>query len=120
MDEERERGRINGLNIRRNATAEWAKSLIEPLADARRALPVWADTGKPSRRAIANWLNTSGPPIPSRNGGVWSSETIGRLFDIHIGLIDEAEQAFDIEIAIIRFKWRYATDEGRKELTRQE
>jgi hypothetical protein len=51
---------------------------------------------------------------------VWKSETVRRLFDIHIGLIDDAEQEFDIAIAIIRFKWRYADTAGREDLAVEE
>jgi hypothetical protein len=42
------------------------------------------------------------------------------LFDTHIGLIDEAEQEFDIAIAIIRFKWKHSDPEGREALAEEE
>lgn len=106
------------MRIRRLETAEWASSFIPLLAEARRVLPEYAGTGEPSRQAYANWLNRK--KMPSRQNGRWQSESIGRLFDIHIGLIDEAEQEFDIAIGIIRFKWQYADAEARKALAEEE
>lgn len=120
MQEERERGRIIGLRKRRLETAAWAATFIPLLAEARLELPEYAGRGEPSRQAYANWLNDPGRRIPSRNKGEWTSETVRRLFDIHIGLIDEAEQEFDIAIAIIRFKWKHADAEARKALADEE
>ncbi|MBB5712978.1 hypothetical protein [Sphingomonas xinjiangensis] len=120
MQEERERGRIIGLRKRRLETAAWAATFIPLLAEARLELPEYAGRGEPSRQAYSNWLNHPSREIPSRNKGSWKSETIGRLFDIHIGLIDEAEQEFDIAIAIIRFKWKHADAEARKALADEE
>lgn len=120
MQEERERGRIAGLRVRRRETANWASSFIPLLAEARGELPIYADTGEPSRQAYANWLNDEDRRVPTRRGGAWTSETVRRLFDIHIGLIDDAEQEFDIAIAIIRFKWRYADAVGQEALAVEE
>jgi hypothetical protein len=120
MQEERERGRIIGLRKRRLETAAWAATFIPLLAEARLELPEYAGRGEPSRQAYANWLNDPSRKIPSRYKGKWQSESIGRLFDIHIGLIDEAEQEFDIAIAIIRFKWKHADAEARKALADEE
>jgi hypothetical protein len=120
MQEERERGRIIGLRKRRIETAAWAATFIPLLAEARLELPEYAGRGEPSRQAYANWLNHPSRSIPSRNKGSWKSESVGRLFDIHIGLIDEAEQEFDIAIAIIQFKWKHADAETRKALANEE
>lgn len=120
MQEERERGRIIGLRIRRLETAAWAATFIPLLAEARLELPEYAGRGEPSRQAYANWLNHPSRKVPSRQGGKWSSETMGRLFDIHIGLIDEAEQEFDIAIAVIRFKWKHADPDARTALGDEE
>ncbi len=120
MQEERERGRIIGLRKRRLETAAWAATFIPLLAEARLELPEYAGRGEPSRQAYANWLNHPSRKIPSRNKGQWSSVTVRRLFDIHIGLIDEAEQEFDIAIAIIRFKWKHGDAEARKALADEE
>lgn len=121
MQEERERGRIIGLRKRRLETAAWAATFVSLLAEARCELPEYAGRGEPSRQAYADWLNHPHRKVPSRNKkGKWSSETVGRLFDIHIGLIDEAEQEFDIAIAIVRFKWRHAGPEAREALTEEE
>lgn len=120
MQEERERGRIIGLGKRRLETAAWAATFIPLLAEARLELPEYAGRGEPSRQAYANWLNHPSREIPSRKKGKWSSETMGRLFDIHIGLIDEAEQEFDIAIAIIRFKWKHADPDIRAALADEE
>lgn len=120
MQEERERGRIIGLRKRRLETAAWAATFIPLLAEARLELPEYAGRGEPSRQAYADWLNRPIRKVPSRRGGKWSSETMGRLFDIHVGLIDEAEQEFDIAIAIIRFKWKYADPDTRMTLTDEE
>ncbi|MEZ0498420.1 hypothetical protein ACAX61_19280 [Sphingomonas sp. IW22] len=43
-----------------------------------------------------------------------------RLFDVHIGLIDEAEREFEIAMAIVRFKMRYADPASRKALATEE
>lgn len=119
MDSEIERGRIAGLRVRRLETAEWAKSLIPILAEARAELPEYAGTGEPSRQAYADWLNFRN--IPSRNGkGKWSSEKVRRLFDIHIGLMDEAENEFEIEIGIIKYKRRAAGKRGLTLLIEEE
>lgn len=103
MDHEIERGRIAGLRVRRLETANWAKGLVPSLDKARESLPDYAGTGEPSRQAYADWLNRK--KIPTRNGkGNWGSEQVRRLFDIHISLMDEAENEFDIEIGIIKYK----------------
>jgi hypothetical protein len=91
MQEERERGRIIGLRQRRLATAEWAASFVPLLAEARRELPIYADTGEPSQDAYARWLTENGI-LTRRQKKIWRSESVRRLFDIHIGLIDEAER----------------------------
>jgi hypothetical protein len=115
MQEERERGRIIGLRKRRLATAEWASGFIGLLAEARDELPAYADWGMPSNNAYARWLEQRS--VPPRSGrGEWSSEKVRRLFDIHVGLIEEAEQEFDISSAIIRFKRQYADVSGRAAL----
>lgn len=119
MDEERELGRIAGLRTRRCKAAKWAEGFIGLLADARSTLLEYADTGEPSRQAYADWLNAQG--IPTRKGkGRWRSQQVHRLFDTHIGLIDEAEREFDIEMGIIRFKWKYADEEARAGLADRE
>lgn len=43
-----------------------------------------------------------------------------RLFDVHIGLIDEAEREFEIAMGIVRFKMRYADPDARKALATEE
>lgn len=83
-------------------------------------LPRYSDTGEPSRQAYADWLNHPDREVPSRRNGKWSSETVARLFDIHVGLIDQAEEEFDIAIGIIRFKWQYADAHARKALADEE
>jgi hypothetical protein len=119
MQEERERGRIIGLRTRRLATAEWASGFIGLLAEARDELPAYADWGTPSNNAYARWLEQRS--VPPRSGrGEWSSEKVRRLFDIHIGLIEEAEQEFDISIAIIRFKRQYADASSQAALAAEE
>ncbi|MCC2981717.1 hypothetical protein [Sphingomonas sp. IC4-52] len=119
MQEERERGRIIGLRHRRLATAEWAASFVPLLAEARRELPIYADTGEPSHDAYARWLTTNGV-LTRRKKKTWHSETVRRLFDVHIGLIDEAEREFEIAMAIVRFKMRYADPAARKALATEE
>ncbi|RYG86437.1 MAG: hypothetical protein EON59_09955 [Alphaproteobacteria bacterium] len=108
------------MRERRLATAAWASTFIPLFAEARQVLPRYLDTGEPSQQAYANWLNYPGREVPSRRKGKWSSETVGRLFDIHIGLIDQAEQEFDIAIDIIRFKWQYADAGAREALADEE
>lgn len=120
MQEERERGRIIGLRKRRLETAGWAATFIPLLAEARCELPEYAGRGEPSRQAYANWLNHPSRKVPQRRKGDWTSESVRRLFDIHIGLIDEAEQEFDIAIAIIRFKWKHADPDIRTALADEE
>jgi hypothetical protein len=120
MQEERERGRIIGLRKRRLETAAWAATFIPLLVEARLELPEYAGRGEPSRQSYADWLNHPSRKVPQRRKGEWSSETVGRLFDVHIGLIDEAEQEFDIAIGIIRFKWQYADADARKALAGEE
>ncbi len=119
MQEERERGRIIGLKQRRLATAEWAASFVPLLAEARRELPIYADTGEPSQDAYARWLTENGI-LTRRQKKIWRSESVRRLFDIHIGLIDEAEREFEIAMAIVRFKMRYADPAARKALATEE
>lgn len=119
MQEERERGRIIGLRQRRLATAEWAASFVPLFAEARRELPIYADTGEPSQDAYARWLTENGI-LTRRQKKIWRSESVRRLFDIHIGLIDEAEREFEIAMAIVRFKMRYADHAARKALAAEE
>ncbi|MCC4234855.1 hypothetical protein LL253_19470 [Sphingobium soli] len=119
MQEERERGRIIGLRQRRLATAEWAASFVPLLAEARRELPIYADTGEPSQDAYARWLTENGI-LTRRQKKIWRSESVRRLFDIHIGLIDEAEREFEIAMAIVRFKMGYADPAARKALATEE
>lgn len=119
MQEERERGRIIGLRQRRLATAEWAASFVPLLAEARRELPIYADTGEPSQDAYARWLTKSGV-LTRRRKKIWRSETVRRLFDVHIGLIDEAEREFEIAMRIVRFKMRYADPAARKAVATEE
>lgn len=119
MQEERERGRIIGLRQRRLATAEWAASFVPLFAEARRELPIYADTGEPSQDAYARWLTENGI-LTRRQKKIWRSESVRRLFDIHIGLIDEAEREFEIAMAIVRFKMRYADPAARKTLATEE
>lgn len=105
--------------MRRHATAEWASGFIPLLAEARNELPAYADWEAPSNSAYARWLDQRS--VRPRSGrGEWSSEKVRRLFDIHIGLIDEAEQEFDISIAIISFKRRYADASTRAALATEE
>lgn len=119
MQEERERGRIIGLRQRRLATAEWAASFVPLLAQARRELPIYADTGEPSQDAYARWLTQNGV-LTRRQKQTWHSESVRRLFDVHIGLIDEAEREFEIAMRIVRFKMRYADPDARKALATEE
>lgn len=119
MDEERELGRIAGLRTRRRKAATWAEGFVGLLADARKTLQEYADTGEPSRQAYADWLNAEGIPTRRRKGR-WRSQQVHRLFDTHIGLIDEAEREFDIEMGIIRFKWKHADEEARTGLANRE
>ncbi|MAM38154.1 MAG: hypothetical protein CL949_06535 [Erythrobacter sp.] len=119
MQEERERGRIIGLRQRRLATAKWAADFIPLLAEARRALPTHADTGEPSLEAYARWL--SDRMIPTRKGKErWHAGTVRRLFNVHIGLVDEAEREFEIAMRIVRFKQRHANAHATDELAAEE
>lgn len=119
MDEERERGRIVGLETRRRQAAEWASTFIPLLEEARLILGEWRDTGKPSQNAYAGWLNNKGIPT-RRDGGRWTSQTVERLINIHIGLIEHAEEEFERLLAIIRFKWKLADSEAKQALADEE
>lgn len=119
MDEERERGRIVGLETRRRAAAEWANTLIPLLDEARLTLPDWSDTGKPSQSAYARWLNVKGIPL-RRGRGRWTSETVGRLINIDVGLIEQAEKEFERLLGIVRFKWKLADVGAQQALTEEE
>lgn len=119
MDCERERGRLAGLKSRRLETAEWARSFISLLEQARTDFREEFNF-KPSCKAYADWLNDERREIPTRRGGKWASETVKRLFNIHLGLIDGIETEFDIEIAINRFRRKTADAAGRAKLLDRE
>ena len=119
MQEERERGRIIGLRQRRLATAKWAADFIPLLAEARQALPTHADTGEPSLEAYARWL--SDRKVLTRNRkDRWHAQTVRRLFNVHIGLIDEAECEFEIAMKVVRFKRCHADAHAKEELAAEE
>lgn len=107
MDEEIERGRIEGLRRRRIATAEWAETLIPFFAEAREVLPEYGLTGRPSNAAYARWLNHSDRKVPARKGGEWCSEKVDRLFNLHIGLCDNADLELEVNENIYKFKMNY-------------
>ena len=117
MDHEREQGRLAGLKSRRLETAEWARSFISLLEQARADFREEYNY-KPSCKAYADWLNDE--EIPTRRDGKWASETVKRLFNIHLGLIDGIETEFDIEIAINRFRRKTADPAGRAKLLERE
>lgn len=100
MDEERERGRVAGLSVRRAKRVEHVRSMIEPLEQARRELPV-RDNGERSLTDYARWLNQH--DYKTVAGKVWRAQTVDRLFDI-TGLVDEAEAVFYRQSAILTWK----------------
>ena len=119
VEEEIELGQIQSLKQRRLATASWAESLIPLLAEARLTLPTNDGTREPARSAYASWLNLR--KVPTRRNRQWTSQAVIRLFDLHHGLIDEAELEFDIEFAIIQYKRGYVKHlEGRQALDRRQ
>lgn len=106
MDEERERGRVAGLSVRRAGRIEHAQSMVEPLALARRELPV-QDHGEPSLTDYARWLNQH--DHKTVRGKVWRAQTVDRLFDV-TGLVDEAEAVFYRQSAILTWKIKQQID----------
>lgn len=113
MDEEREKGRIAGLRTRRLATAAWASTLIPVLDQARKELPD-QDGGGPALLAYARWLNQR--DYKTRRRKTWRAETVSRLFEIHISLIEEAEKEFKLASAVIDSKLQYAKPQDREAL----
>ena len=93
MDYQKEKGRINGLRTRREKSRDFALSMVPVLREARKHLPDRGGEG-PSRRGLAGWLNDNG--FKSVQGGNFAPETISRLYDIHIGMIEEAEEEYRI------------------------
>ena len=110
MDYEREKGRIAGLKTRRRKTADWAMALLPFLEQARAEIRPKEGCAIP-HSTYAKWLNDAGHR--AREGGPFHPPTISRLFDIHIGLIDDVEQAFDIEYAIADWHRKRGSPEQR-------
>ena len=102
MQEERERGRIAGLRTRRLRMAERARALVPTLEQARRELPEKGETGQPSDSDVARWLNSH--HYLNDNGKSWRPQTVARLFDTHISLIDGANSDLKAILEIIRYK----------------
>ncbi len=93
MDYQREKGRINGLRTQRQQAQEFAAAMVPTLVQARSELPYRFKEGH-SNQAIAVWLESNG--YRGRYGGKWTSGTIGRLLDIHIGMIQVADEEYEI------------------------
>ena len=102
MQEERERGRINGLAKKRATLAKFAATLKPAFAQARVQYYSLRKDRDITLTAYAEYLNAEG--WRSRKGKAFTAETISRLFQIHIGQIDKAEREFDKELEIYRFK----------------
>ena len=91
MDYEREKGRIKGHRTTRKKAIEFAKLMVPHLAKAREEVSDRGGEGH-SNQALANWLN-------ARNhktiyNAIWRSESISRLFDSHIGWLEEIEKEY--------------------------
>lgn len=118
MAEERDKGRRKGHGTSRLGAEAWAWRLLPTLAEARAAIV--EATGSPviTRAALARWLNEN--EVPTRRGGVWTSETIRRLLDIPIGLTSQAENDTQAEIRRIEARRKVATPEASEALWKEE
>ena len=103
MDYERDKGRAIGHRTTRLAAIEFAQKMVPILAQARLEVPN-RDADGPSNLAIIQWLNNNGYIAP--RGGAWWPATISRLFDCHVGWIDEIEKEYarlcDIRRAVLQ------------------
>lgn len=111
MDEDREKGRIASLKVRRIAMTEHARAMVEPMRQARREL-----TGGLKRtvslREYADWLNRN--DYKTSRGKVWRAQTVSRLLDIDNAIREQANSERDRSLAVISFKRRLLTPADRK------
>ena len=102
MDEERERGRIASLRVRRQAVLSHAQEMLPVVRRAR-------SEGASTYRAVADWLNARDYKTP--RGKVWRHQTVWNLFHVEFGQIEQAEEERDRAVAVIDYKMRQITSE---------
>jgi hypothetical protein len=110
MDEDREKGRIVSLTVRRQAMTAHARSMVEPMQQARREIT--GGLKRPvSLREYADWLNRN--DHKTARGKVWRAQTVSRLFDIDNAIREQANAERKRSLAVISFKQRLLTPSDR-------
>lgn len=112
MDEDREKGRIVSLTIRRQKMAEHARSMVPVLAAARSEIT--GGMQQPvSLRTYADWLNRN--DYKTAQDKVWRAQTVARLLDVDQSLREQANAVRKRSRAVLAFRYRLLSPADRRD-----
>jgi hypothetical protein len=116
MDEERELGRVRGLESKRAAILNRVRRLTPIVHRARHDMRN-REIDDANMSAMARWLTAAGIETPrfddgdEPTGSVWKSETVKRLYNFHVGQRDQAKRIKLEFLEIAKWSPHYAKPE---------